>query len=109
MSSNFESALFSLTGSVEAVRETMVNLNFGKPLTQKSTGNELIINLEKESDDVISILKETNTIYMNKLNSTNELVSQLMKDLEHVQNELIIERQHTMELKAQLDALKRSI
>lgn len=106
MSESFESALFSLTGSVEAVRETMRSTNIGTPLIGK---NQPILSLEKTSKDVISLLTETNDIYIDKLNSTNALVAKLMADLEQVQNELIIERQYTMELKAQLSAAKSSI
>jgi hypothetical protein len=106
MSESFESALFSLTGSVEAVRETVRATNIGTPLITKT---QPLLSLEKASKDVINLLTESNDIYINKLNSTNTLIAKLMGDLEHLQNELIIERQYTKELKAQLDAIKSSI
>jgi hypothetical protein len=106
MSESFDSALFTLTGSVEAVRETVRATIIGAPLIAK---NQPLLSLEKTSKDVISLLTESNDIYIDKLNSTNALVSKLMGDLEHLQNELIIERQYTKELKAQLDAIKSSI
>jgi hypothetical protein len=101
MADSFDSALFSLTGSVEAVRETMRTVNLGKPLIAK---NQPIINLEKEASGIITLLTEANDIYIDKLNSTNALVAKLIADLELIQNELIIERQYTKTLKAQLDA-----
>jgi hypothetical protein len=103
MSESFENALFSLTGSVEAVRETIRDTNLGTPLKNQPT-----LNLEQEANDVITLLKETNEIYINKLDSTNALVSKLMGDLEFIKHELDNERKYTKELKAQLDSLKNS-
>jgi len=104
MCESFDCALFSLTGSVEAVRETMRISNIGSPLISK---NQPLINLEKESSDVIRLLTETNEIYIDKLNSTNKLVSKLMEELESIKNQLDNERKYSQTLKAQLDNLNK--
>jgi len=96
MSDAVEKALFSLTGSVEAVRETMASIHFSDP--------SKILPVEPvDSDDVIALLKKNTDTYVEDLNKTNNLVSKLIRDLTECQLELAESRAYAKSLGEQLD------
>lgn len=109
MYSNFDNALFSLTGSVEAVRETMASINFGKPnLYVKPETLTKVALITQEPDDRITFIKNNTDTYMKNLNASNALISKLLKDLENKQNELDNERKYVKELNAKLDLYRQT-
>ena len=109
MNSNFDNALFSLTGSVEAVRETMASINFGKPnVYVKPETLRKVALMGQEPNDAITFIKNNTDDYMKNLNATNALVSKLLKDLENKQSELDSERKYVKELNAKLDLYRQT-
>lgn len=96
MSDTIEKALFSLTGSVEAVRETMTAIHFMQ-------ATKTIPNTPVDSEEVITLLKKNTDTYVEDLNKTNNLVSKLIRDLTECQLELAESRAYAKSLSAQLD------
>ena len=96
MSDTIEKALFSLTGNVEAVRETMTAIHFMQ--STKTTPN-----IPVDSEEVITLLKKNTDTYVEDLNKTNVLVSKLIRDLTECQLELAESRAYAKSLGEQLD------